>query len=356
MKKIFFTPGPSHLYSTLSRHIKTALTEDVLSISHRGEKFHLLLENLQNNLRVLLDIPKDHQIFFISSGTEAMEVTIRNCVQKNSFHLINGAFSQRFFEISQALNKEAQATMITELSEVKDLKVNSQTELICITQNETSTGYQVPIEFIYKIKNKYPNCLLALDTVSSMPYVDLNYSLTDVVFFSVQKCFGLPSGLGVMIVSPQAIDKARYLLENNYDVGVIHNFTKLSKAMQKLETVETPNIFALYLMEKVTNDFLQIGINNLRQETEVKAKLLYDFFDNQAGFDISIKDKRYQSQTVIVINAETNKLNGIKEIELRNNIVIGRGYGIYKDKQLRVANFFTHSIADVERLLRLIKS
>ncbi len=355
MKKTFFTPGPSQLYSTVPQHMKTALKEDILSMTHRGKKFHEILEQLQNNLRELLQIPKDYQIFFVSSGTEAMEVTIRNCVMQNSSHLINGAFSKRFWEISQQLGKNAKAEIIEANGTINPLELEDNSELICLTHNETSTGAQLPLEFIYDLKKNNPDVLLAVDTVSSMPYVDLDFRLVDIVFFSVQKCFGLPSGLGVIIVSPSALAKSKYLAENNYDVGASHSFVSLLKSAEKFETVETPNVLDLYLLDKVTQDFLDRGIKLLRKATEEKARILYDFFAKQSGFNVFINHKNYRSQTVIVVDVEDENWSEIRQIELENNLVIGRGYGQYKDKQLRIANFFAHSVRDVERLTSFLR-
>src|SRR5258706_11076525 len=98
MNKIYFTPGPSQLYPTVRKHIDEALAEDIGSISHRGKKFEELFSQTVTNLRMLLKVPQTRRIFFLSSGTEAMERVIENCVKKESFHFVNGSFSKRFFD------------------------------------------------------------------------------------------------------------------------------------------------------------------------------------------------------------------------------------------------------------------
>ena len=50
--------------------------------------------------------------------------------------------------------------------------------------------------------------LLAVDAVSSLPYPDFDYTKLDSVFFSVQKGFGLPSGLGVWMANDKCLAKA----------------------------------------------------------------------------------------------------------------------------------------------------
>src|SRR5690606_37779547 len=91
---------------------------------------------------------------------------------------------------------------------VDEVEVPVLAELVCLTQNETSTGVSIPEDSIHRLVEKYPDKLFAVDAVSSCPYTRLDYSKLDCVFFSVQKCFGLPAGLGVMVVSERAMEVA----------------------------------------------------------------------------------------------------------------------------------------------------
>ena len=97
MKKIFFTPGPSQNYTTIEKHIKRALADNILAISHRSKLFQEIYADTVKNLRELLKIPDNYSVFFLSSATEAMERVIENCVESKSFHFVNGSFSERFF-------------------------------------------------------------------------------------------------------------------------------------------------------------------------------------------------------------------------------------------------------------------
>src|SRR5205809_633861 len=105
MKNIYFTLGPTQLYPTVTGHIQQAIKEDILSISHRGKKFVEIYQELSHNLRLLLNIPSTHHIFFTGNSIESMERIIANTVEKKSFHIITGDFSQRFYQIASDLNK-----------------------------------------------------------------------------------------------------------------------------------------------------------------------------------------------------------------------------------------------------------
>lgn len=360
MKKIFFTPGPSQLYPTVAKHIINALAENIPSISHRGDKFHEIFQNTQNILRKLLKIPQGYKIFFLSSGTEAMERIIENTVGKFSLHFVNGAFSERFYQTAVELGKKPLKieTRLGNGFNFQTINIPAKTEVICFTHNETSSGVALPLPEIYFLKKKYPDKLVAVDTVSSAPYADVDYKFIDVCFFSVQKGFGLPAGLGVVIVSPAALEKYKFLKHKKASLGSYHSFDSLLKYLEKQETPETPNVLAIYLLGKVCEDLVSSARHRLaetRRETEEKAKMIYDFFERKNGFRIFVKDKLFRSNTVIVIEVIEGSKPVIEKLK-KKGFFVGNGYGEFKDKHLRIANFPAHSVADFRRLLRFLGS
>ncbi len=352
MKKIFFTVGPSQLYPSVPKHIKTALKENVFSLSHRSNTFVEIYKGVSDNLRKLLDIPATHHIFFTSCALEGMERTIQNTVQKNSVHFVNGSFSREFWQIAVDLKKNAQRIDAPNGKGFDFASVNipKNTELICLVQNETSTGVAIPMDFIYELKKNYPTALLAIDVVSSVPYTTIDFSKIDIALFSVQKGFGLPAGLGVLIVNDKAIKKAELLDKKNISIGSFHTFPKLFEFEQKFQTRETPNVSALYLLEKVTADMLTAGIKTIRKQTEQKADLLYAFFDNHSSYKPYVQDP-FRSKTTIVIDVKGESETVVKKLA-ENGLIVAQGYGKRKDEHIRIANFPSLSLAMVKKLIR----
>ena len=356
MKKIFFTPGPSQIFPTIPKHLKEALRKDILSLSHRSSRFKKIFYKTVDDLRQLLNIPKSHHIFFLSSGTEVMERVIENCVEKHSFHFVNGGFSQRFFETAIELKKVPfrHQVALGDGFDFDKVEINKKTELICVTQNETSTGVALDKKDIVLLKKNHPDKLLAVDIVSSAPYVNIDYSFADLVFFSVQKGFGLPAGLAVLIVSPEAIEKSKYLINKGVNVGSYHNFINLLKYADKGQTPETPNVLAIYLLGQVIKDMFKLGIRNIRKAIEKKVNILYNFFEESNLYRPFIKQSRFRSKTVIVVEVKNGSSNIIKKLTNKGYIV-GNGYQKFKDKQIRIANFPAHSLASVKQLLVYFK-
>ena len=151
--KINFTPGPSQLYFTVEDHMKQAFRDGIPSLSHRSKKFESIYAEAVSGLRQLLNLPSDYHIYFTGSATEIWERTVQNLVGETSFHLVNGSFSKRFFEISAQLGKNAKKLEVAAGEGFSlPLEVPPLTELIAVTHNETSTGVSLPLDFIYSFK------------------------------------------------------------------------------------------------------------------------------------------------------------------------------------------------------------
>ena len=352
MKNLYFTPGPSALYPTVNQHIQEALENDICSISHRSEKFKQIHKNAVASLKSLLNITDDFYVFFLGSATEAMERIIENCVADSSFHFVNGAFSKRFYIIAKELKKNPQK-IETEFGngfDFSNLTIPENTELICFTQNETSSGVSTPLKNIYEIKHQHPHKLIAIDIVSSVPYVDVDYSNVDCTFFSVQKGFGLPAGLGVLVVNKKCLEKSLALKKKNLNIGSYHNFLSFKEQGEKFQTPETPNVLAIYLLGKVCENLIELGIERIRKKTKIKADMLYDFFERHKNFEPFVKNEAFRSQTVIVANSVIDSEVVINKLR-QKGFIVGTGYKEYRNSQIRIANFPTHRIDDVEKLI-----
>ncbi len=351
MSLTFFTPGPAQLYPTFEKHLQTFVTDQLGSISHRGQQYRDLHKFTVDQLRILLNVPDTHAILFLGSASEAWERILFSCVELESFHLVNGSFSKKFYDYSNALNKYAHKLEkpMGEGFVASEIVIPEYAELICTTHNETSSGVQMSVSEIHKLKQKHPDKLIAVDMVSSAPYPDLDFSVVDTAFFSVQKAFGMPAGLGVWIVNEKCLAKAEQI-KNQYSIGAHNDLPTLWKNGLKNETPATPNVMAIYILGKIAEDFNRIGVATIRKQTEEKAALIYKFIEKQAGFSAFVNNKPQRSQTVVVANTELPSAEIIKAVKAKG-MVIGSGYGEFKSSQLRIANFPATSAEQVEALI-----
>jgi phosphoserine aminotransferase len=326
------------------------------SISHRSQRFRDIYRFTVEQLRTLMNIPESSGIFFTGSATEIWERILQNCVEHESFHLVNGSFSSKFRDFSSQLHKYAHTyeKPLGEGFSFTEIDVPEYAELIACTANETSTGVLMRVEDIHKLKRSHKDKLVAVDMVSSAPYPDLDLNLVDSAFFSVQKSFGMPAGLGVWIANEKMLEKAeRMQSHESTTVGTYHSLPSLWSNFKKYETPSTPNVIAIYVLGKVAEDMNRVGVKNIRKETEEKAKALYQFAESSNNFEIFVKNPEHRSQTVIVLN--TPNPAEIIEMGKKQNMIIGGGYGKDKDKQIRIANFPAVNMAQIEALIGVLK-
>lgn len=352
--QINFTPGPSQLYFTIPDHVRKSLKEGIPSLSHRSKEFETIFQQTVEGLRELLSIPKGFHVFFLGSASEIFERTIQNLVAENSVHLVNGSFSKRFYETAIQLRKDSRI-IEAEPGKGFDSALNYKTELVAITHNETSTGVSLPIDFITEVRSKNPDALITVDAVSSLPYPAFDFTQIDSLFFSVQKGFGLPAGLGVWIVNDRCIEKAKELEAKNISTGSYHNLASLLSHAKKNQTPETPNVLSIYLLRNVLQDMLARGIQTIRRETDYKAAIVYQLLNNHSVMKPFVTDKVFQSKTVIVADCGDN-MNTINKALQEKGMLPGDGYGPFKKSHLRFANFPTHSKEQFELVVDTLEA
>jgi phosphoserine aminotransferase len=350
---ITFAPGPSELYFTVEDHMRKAFREGIPSISHRSKLFESFSKQTTEGLKELLGVPANYQIFFTASATEVWERAIQNLTAQSSFHYVNGAFSKKFYEIAGQLGRKTSKNEVP-LCQGFSEAVATEAELIALVANETSTGVTTGNEFFKQIRVKNPATFLIVDAVSALPYQSFDYGLVDSVYFSVQKGFGLPAGLGVWMVNERCIEKAN-ILATQQNIGSYHSIPSFLSFAQKHQTPTTPNVIGIYLLSKVVEDFLRRGINILRKETEYKSAILYQALDANPLVKPAVQKPEWRSKTTIVAEtgAHTTKLTQILE---NQGLSPGDGYGAGKQTQLRFANFPAHSKETFEKLADAIQA
>jgi phosphoserine aminotransferase len=332
---ISFYPGPSRVYDDIPRYVKDAFKKGILSMNHRSDEFMEISGNVVSLLKDRLNIPKDYTIFFTSSATECWEIIAQSAVVKKSYHVYNGAFGQKWFEYTKRLCSGAKSYPfgINELLNTNKLRFNGEDGVICLTQNETSNGTQVHNKAIQEIKHKNPQHLVAIDATSSMGGIILDFKAADIWFASVQKCFGLPAGLGVMICSPQAIAKVEAIGERKH----YNSLTFMNDMMLKLQTPFTPNVMNIYLLMRVLEKTKNI------EETHEKIEKRYDqwieFFRYSITLRHLVENEDAHSLTVIPITASQDAISSIKSKAKKKGILLGEGYGELKPTTFRIANF-----------------
>ncbi|QHL87841.1 aminotransferase class V-fold PLP-dependent enzyme [Nibribacter ruber] len=356
MASIYFTPGPAQLYPTVEKHLQKALDSQALSQSHRSQGFKDLYKRADAALKELFNLPASYAIYFTGSATEIWERSLQSLTANSSFHLVNGSFSGKYLEHAQWLGRKADAHQVPfgQGFDIAQVHIPGQAELIGIAQNETSSGVSTPVSDIHALKARYPEPLLSVDMVSGAPYAQLDFNLVDMAFFSVQKGFGLPAGLGVWLVNEKCLAKATSLQGQQY-TGGHYSIASLHEFYQQFQTPCTPNVLAIYLLTHVVEDMLAKGIDVIRKETDAKADMVYSFLEESELFQPFVQEPAHRSPTVLVAEVKSRPASEVISKLKEQGLVLGSGYGKFKDQHVRIANFPAVSETDMDRLVKAMR-
>lgn len=330
---ISFYPGPSQVYDQVPAYVKDAFDAGVLGMNHRSDECMALVNETQSLLRDRLSIPDDYHIYFVSSATECWEIIAQSLAVDGSFHVFNGAFGQKWFDYTQRISKHANPKSFDREELIPLSSLNPQAkDVICITQNETSNGTQVNLGALSQLRASFPKNLIAVDATSSMAGIELNFSLGDIWFASVQKCFGLPAGLAILISSPKAREKFLQINERDY----YNSLTFIDEMMAKRQTPYTPNVLGIYLLMRSLKD--RPSIRTTAKIIRGRFSKWIDFIE-QSRFQHLIANADARSYTVIPIRGQELEITRIKASAKAAGFLLGEGYGELKKNTFRIANF-----------------
>lgn len=349
---ISFYPGPSRVYDAIPKYVRQAHEKGILSINHRSIEFMEIAERTISLLRDKLNIPEDYKIFFTSSATECWEIIAQSLVKNRSYHIYNGAFGEKWFAYTKKIASGVRSYPFEreELINPKKLRFGKEGGgVICITQNETSNGTQVHVEAIRQIKANNPWHFIAVDATSSMAGIALDFTAAHIWFASVQKCFGLPAGLGLLICSREAIARALEINENDHYNSLVF----MNEMIDKWQTPFTPNVLGIYMLMRVLEKL--DPIEDIQAKTIKRYEEWRKFFEKKQSLQHLVKNEEAHSYTVVPVAADEAIVRKIKSDARRDGILLGEGYGDLKSTTFRIANFPAIKKAEIKTLKNFLK-
>ena len=358
---ITFYPGPSKIYPQVEQYLQEAYRSGILSMNHRSQGFMDVLKETLRLMHEKLDIPADYSIYLVSSATEAWEIVAQSLTSQHSAHHYNGAFGKKWFSYATHIVPQTSGSLFPinqtlpyhlfqegEESAAFNRQRLSDYEVLCLTHSETSNGTQIRMQELTEIRSMTP-ALMAIDATSSMGGVAFDWTLGDVWFASVQKCFGLPAGMGGMVCSRRALEKARQV----NDILRYNSLLFIHENFEKYQTHYTPNTLGVYLLMRVMEQLEPISA--IDQRTVKRAEILYQFIENETNWEPLVTNKATRSDTVIAVKGEPQAIAALKKEATLAGITLGNGYGEWKNNTFRIANFPAIEDEEIEQLRSFLR-
>ena len=318
-------------------------------IGHRGKGFQDLYAEIHPKLQELFGTKQ--QVFLCtSSAFGIMEGCIRNLVKKKVLNCCNGAFSDKWHDVSKRCGKAAEAYTVewgqpVMADEIDKRLATGEFDAVTFIHNETSTGVLSPIAEIAALKKKYPDVMFITDSVSGFTTVPLNFDELglDVLLTGSQKAFALPPGLAIFTASEAAMKRA----ESISDRGYYFDFIEFRSNGEKSMTPSTPCISLIYGLRHQLNTMFEEGLDNRYARHARLNGMVHDWV-RKHGFEFFAPEGYRSKSLTCVANTKGIDVAALIGLLKKNHgLIIDGGYGKLKGKTFRISNMGDETDASI---------
>jgi predicted phosphoserine aminotransferase len=323
-------------------------------IGHRSTAFADLFARLQTKLKQAF--LTENRVFIVgSSGTGLWEGASRNCIRdgRKALHLVGGAFSERWAEISR-LNGKAIDVIEVPWGQahtpemVAEALARESYDAVCIVHNETSTGVTNPVEAIAAVVRPYEDTLILVDSVSGFLGAEIRADAwgLDMVLTSSQKAFALPPGLAFASISDRVLARAEQVTNRGY----YFDFPEIEASLKKNNTPSTPPISLMYAADVQLDSILAEGLEN-RWARHLALRDRTHGWALESGLGLFSQDG-YHSPTVSTLaNTRGFDVDAMAKFMGGKGFSMDKGYGKIKGKTFRIAHMGDMQPATLDAVL-----
>ncbi|RRK09341.1 3-phosphoserine/phosphohydroxythreonine transaminase [Lactiplantibacillus garii] len=277
-----FSAGPAVMPTPVVQQIQAELPSfqdsgmSIMEISHRSQLFDQVINDAEQDLRDLMQIPANYRVLFFQGGG-TLQFTAAPLNLATAHHHIglldSGHWASRAADEAQRTHTQvdilasAHATNYTTLPTLTQ-PVDPTLDYVHLTTNNTIEGT------MYTQLPATGNVPLVADMSSN--FLGQTYNVQDfgMIFAGAQKNLG-PAGLTIVIVRDDLIGHAQNL----------PSMLDYQLFADKRSMFNTPPVFAIYAAGLVLKWLkAQGGLAAMQQRNQQKAALLYDFLDQSQLF------------------------------------------------------------------------
>ena len=345
-EKLLLIPGPTPVHP----RILNALA--LPTVSHVSPVHVEELKEALSNLKKIVFCERGEPFIIAGAGTLAMEMALLNSVKKGEKVLIisQGYFGKRMTEILQSFGMDCNVLQGDEGKAVEPEVLSTQISkmkyaVVVSTHVDTATGVCAPVrEYAGMIKDS--SSLFIIDGVCATGGIEERMDVlgVDVILTAAQKCFGVPPGLAVLVVSERAMEKRRRMESVPAYYSDLLNWLPIMKDPSKY--FSTPCVNEIRAFNEGTRIILEEGMEvrfmrHSRVAQAIRAALLV------LGFSFLPED-RFLADTLSVVRYP----EGIEDLAFRktffmNGVVVAGGLGNLAGSVFRMGHMGNLSLSQV---------
>jgi aspartate aminotransferase-like enzyme len=347
-----FIPGPI----AVSERTLQAMAQPM--IGHRSTDFVALYKAIQPDLQALFGT-QDAVFISTSSAWGVMEGSIRNVVKTKVLNCMNGAFSDKWYDVALRCGKAATALRFEWGQPVDPEAVRAELakggyDAITLIHNETSCGCMSDLAAVMAVVRQFPEVISIIDVVSSFSAMEIPKDRLgiDIMITGSQKALALPPGLSLVAVSKRALERAETVSDRGYYFDLI----EFQKNHENGMTPSTPVVPLIYALKSKLDEIKAEGLATRYARHARLNKMVRDW-GYAKGFTLFPKE----GCGSITLNCFANNLNFDlaalnKTLKNKHQLVIDGGYGKLKGKTFRISNMGDETDATISVLLKALDS
>ena len=291
MERVYnFSAGPAVLPESVLTEAASEMLNyrgtgmSVMEMSHRSKAYQAILDEAEQDLRDLMNIPDNYKVLFLQGGASQQFAMIPMNLMKNGVadYIITGQWAKKAYQEAKmygkanAIASSADKTF-SYIPDCSDLPISEDADYVYICENNTIYGTK--FQQLPNTKGK----ILVSDVSSCFLSEPVDVSKYGMIYGGVQKNIG-PAGVVIAIIREDLITEdvlpgtptmLRYKI--HADAGSLYN---------------TPPAYGIYICGKVFKWLkAQGGLEAMKAYNEKKASILYDFLDSSKLFKGTVEKK-----------------------------------------------------------------
>ncbi len=278
MKKHNFYAGPSILSEYTIKNTAEAIKDfagtglSILEISHRSKEFTAVIEEAQQLVKELLEIPEGYQVLFLGGGASLQFCMVPyNLLKKKAAYLDTGTWAS---------------------NAIKEAKLFGEVDVVASSKDKNYTyipkGYVIPEDvdyFHYTTNNTIYGTEMRHDPDVKVPLVadmssdifsrPVDVSKYDIIYAGAQKNLA-PAGVTIVIVKEDALGNVDRAIPTMLDYRT---------HVKKGSMFNTPPVLPIYSALQTLKYYKELGgVKEMERRDLAKAELLYEAIDSSKMF------------------------------------------------------------------------
>lgn len=284
MKRVFnFSAGPAILPEEVLKEAADEMLDykgsgmSVMEMSHRSKIYQQIIDEAEQDLRKLMNIPNNYKVLFLQGGATLQFSMIPINLMKNGVadYIITGHWAKKaaeeaskYIKVNEIASSEDKT--FSYIPDVSNLNISEDADYVFMCDNNTIYGTKY--HTLPEVKGK----VLVSDASSCILSEPIDVSKYGVIFAGAQKNVG-PAGTVIVIIREDLIRKD---IDPKTPIMLRYDIQAENGSMYN-----TPPTYGIYLCGKVFKWLLNMGgLEVIHRRNVEKANLIYDYLDQSHMF------------------------------------------------------------------------